>query len=105
MNCVRSGAGSAAPAPKPRARPRGRSPVPFSDLVGRARQAESAASDALEERQYTPARSLFVAAEKLYREAAVAQAKREAVSLPPVGGRHDEEGRQCLQEQRPARFL
>ena len=59
--------------------PKGPKPGSFSDLVGRARQAESAASDALEERQYTPARSLFVAAEKLYREAAVAQAKREAV--------------------------
>ena len=51
----------------------------FSDLVDRAHKAESAASDALEDRQYTPARSLFVAAEKLYREAATAQAKREAV--------------------------
>ena len=32
----------------------------------------------MEDRQYTPARSLFVAAEKLYREAAVAQPKHEA---------------------------
>ena len=51
----------------------------FADLLGRARKAESAATDALEERQYTPARSLFATAEKLFREAAVLQGKREQV--------------------------
>jgi len=40
-------------------------PGSFSDLTAGARKAESAASDALKGRQYTPARSLFVAAERL----------------------------------------
>jgi len=54
-------------------------PGSFSGLTSGARKAESAASDALEDRQYTQARALFVVAEKLYREAAVAQGKREAI--------------------------
>ncbi|MCX7048138.1 MAG: formylglycine-generating enzyme family protein [Candidatus Sumerlaeota bacterium] len=52
----------------------------MTDLVTRGQKAESAATDALEERQYTPARALFGAAEKLYRAAGVLQGKRDAVA-------------------------
>jgi formylglycine-generating enzyme required for sulfatase activity len=51
----------------------------LTDLVTRAGKAEAAAADALDERQYAPARGLFAAAEKLYRDAAVVQGKRDAV--------------------------
>lgn len=49
------------------------------DVLGRARQAESGAAEALEQREYTPALRLFQTAEKLFREAAALQLKRESV--------------------------
>jgi formylglycine-generating enzyme required for sulfatase activity len=49
------------------------------DLLTRARKAETGAADSLQERDYTPALALFQSAEKLYREAAVVQSKRESV--------------------------
>jgi len=54
-------------------------PGSFADLLSRASNAESTAGYALEERQYAQARSLFLATEKLYREAATAQPNHEAV--------------------------
>jgi len=51
----------------------------MADLLSRAQKGESAAVAALEERQYSPARALFAATEKLYREAAVVQGKREQI--------------------------
>ncbi|MCX7005051.1 MAG: SUMF1/EgtB/PvdO family nonheme iron enzyme [bacterium] len=51
----------------------------MADLLSRAQKSESAAVDAFEERQYSPARALFAATEKLYREAAVLQDQREQV--------------------------
>ena len=48
--------------------------------ASRARMlAEAAAADALESREYTPARALFAQAEDLYRQAAALQVKRDKV--------------------------
>ena len=58
------------PAPRPESLP---------DLVGRALQAEAAAAEALEEREYTPARALFARAETLYARAPALQAARDKV--------------------------
>ena len=49
------------------------------DLIGRALRAEAAAADALQGREYTPARALFAQAEGLYRRAAGLQVKRDKV--------------------------
>lgn len=49
------------------------------DVLGRARSADLGAAEALEQREYAPALALFQAAEKLYRQAASLQAKRESV--------------------------
>ena len=57
-------------------RPEGES---LSDLLGRATRAELAAAEALEEREYTPARALFAHADDLYRLAATLQKKRDRV--------------------------
>lgn len=59
---------------------KGPKPGSMADLLSLAQKAESAAGDALAERQYAPARSLFAAAEKLYREAGVLQGKRDTVA-------------------------
>ena len=48
-------------------------------VLGRARSADLGAAEALEQREYAPALALFQAAEKLYRDAASLQAKRESV--------------------------
>ena len=49
------------------------------DVLKRGSAAESAAAQALEERDYAPARALFAQAESLYREGAVLQTKRDQV--------------------------
>jgi len=64
---------------------KGPKPGSMPDLLNRAQKAESAANDALEERQYGSAAGLFVAGEKLYKEAAVLQGKREAIAASRKG--------------------
>ena len=49
------------------------------DLLGRAQDAQGDGNEALENREYGPAKALFVRAEELYRQAAAAQAKRDKV--------------------------
>jgi formylglycine-generating enzyme required for sulfatase activity len=60
----------------------GKGPKPGSlpDVLGRAQKAEAAAAEGLEDRQYSSARALFAAAEKLYQEAAALQTRRDAVA-------------------------
>ncbi|MCG3173235.1 MAG: Hercynine oxygenase [Myxococcota bacterium] len=55
-------------------------PGSFLDLLTRASAAESAAGQSLEQRRYGPAKNLFAAAEKSYREALVIQTRREQVA-------------------------
>ena len=62
---------------EPRAEAPKRGSLP--DLLARAAAAQAAASDALDHRDYTPARGLFQAAEKLFRDAAVLAARRADV--------------------------
>jgi len=59
---------------------KGPKPGSLPDVLSRAQKAEASATTALEERQYASASGLFAAAEKLYREAAVLQGKRDAVA-------------------------
>jgi formylglycine-generating enzyme required for sulfatase activity len=51
----------------------------FSDILAQATGAESDAGEALENREYAPAKALFVRAEQLYRQAAILQAQRDRV--------------------------
>jgi len=51
----------------------------FSDILAQATGAESDANEALENREYAPAKALFVRAEQLYRQAAALQAQRDKV--------------------------
>ncbi len=67
--------------PSIEAAPSGKGPRRGSlpDVLGRARSADLAATEALEQREYPPSLALFQTAEKLYREAAGLQVKRESV--------------------------
>ncbi|MFH1732490.1 MAG: SUMF1/EgtB/PvdO family nonheme iron enzyme, partial [Planctomycetota bacterium] len=76
------------------------------DVAGRALRAQAAAAEALEGREYTPARALFVQAEALYRRAAVLEAKHgKVVAAQKTAGESLKRANAAFQtEARPASF-
>jgi len=74
LRAVAPGAGE-----RPEGKPKGPKPGSFADVAGKAVIAETSGAKALEDREYGPARALFVKADEFYRQAAALEAKRDAV--------------------------
>ena len=84
--------------------PQGNQAGSVPNLLDRACIAERAASDAMNEREYGPARKLYVAAEKYFREAVVLQGKwaTAAALSKSVGDSLELANQACKGEARPA---